>query len=71
MSGSLEEAIQAALPPAKAIAFGADGELVRYRVEGDKAASRNGWVVRYSHPFLAGAFGSWKTGESHTWCEQN
>ena len=47
-----------------------DGKLQRYRIEGDKSGSRNGWAVLYSHPVMAGAFGSWKTGESHTWCEQ-
>lgn len=46
-----------------------DGKLTRYRVEGDKAGSKNGWAVFYSHPAPAGAFGSWKTGESHTWHE--
>lgn len=46
-----------------------DGKLQRYRIEGDKAGSRNGWAVLYSHPVLAGAFGSWKTGESHNWRE--
>lgn len=68
MTQSLIDAIRAAgLAPAKTLEFGADGQLVRYRVEGDKAGSRNGWVVPYSHPFPAGTFGSWKTGESHTW----
>lgn len=46
-----------------------DGKLVRFRVVGDKAGSRNGWAVLHHHPILAGAFGSWKTGESHTWRE--
>lgn len=45
----------------------ADGELERFRVVGDKAGSRNGWAVLRYHPIRAGAFGSWKTGESHTW----
>ncbi len=59
----------AGLGPAKALELREDGKLTRYRVEGDKSGSRNGWAVLYSHPVMAGAFGSWKTGESHTWRE--
>lgn len=44
-----------------------DGRLVRYRVQGDKPGRFNGWAVRHSHPVPAGAFGSWRTGETHTW----
>ena len=44
-----------------------DGALHRYRVDGDKAGSLNGWYVAHldSRPF--GAFGSWKTGQSCSW----
>lgn len=45
----------------------ADGRLHRYRVEGDKAGSCNGWYVLHQDPIPAGAFGSWKTGETYTW----
>ncbi len=45
----------------------ADGLLHRYRVDGDKAGSKNGWMVLdLAHP-AHGAFGSWKTGQSNTW----
>lgn len=44
-----------------------DAPLRRFRVEGDKSGSRNGWAVLHSHPTPAGAFGSWRTGEQHTW----
>lgn len=44
-----------------------DGRIHRFRVIGDKSGSRNGWVVGHLHPVPAGAFGSWKTGVSHTW----
>lgn len=44
-----------------------EGKLERFRVVGDKAGSRNGWAVFHQAPVAAGAFGSWKTGESHTW----
>ena len=71
MTATLIDAMRAAgLAPAKAFEQGADGKLMRYRVEGDKAGSRNGWLVQYRHPVMAGSFGSWKTGDSHTWREQ-
>ena len=67
---SMLQAMQmAGLAPAKALDLVPDGKLRRYRVEGDKAGSTNGWYVLHSHPILAGAFGSWKTGESHNWHE--
>jgi putative DNA primase/helicase len=45
----------------------ADGLLHRYRVEGDKAGSKNGFYVLYAGTIPGGAFGSWKTGETHNW----
>ena len=64
------DAMQAAgLTPAKTIDLVPDGRLHRYRIDGDKAGSRNGWFVLHSQPILAGAFGSWKTGETHSWRE--
>jgi putative DNA primase/helicase len=46
----------------------ADGKIHRFHVDGDKAGSRNGWYVLYGDNGLqAGAFGSWKTGETFTW----
>ena len=44
-----------------------DGKLIRFRAKGDKAGSRNAWAILHIHPLPAGAFGSWRTGESHTW----
>jgi putative DNA primase/helicase len=44
-----------------------EGALQRFRVRGDKSGSRNGWAVFYGGPAPAGSFGSWRTGESHTW----
>ena len=70
MSASMLDAMRAAgLAPAKALDLRDDGKLNRYRVEGDKGGSRNGWYVQHCSPNPAGAFGSWKTGESHTWRE--
>jgi len=70
MTNTLIDAMAAAgLAPAKPLSLTGDGKLIRYRVDGDKAGSKNGWVVYYSHPCPAGAFGTWKTGESHNWHE--
>lgn len=59
----------AGLTPSGDLSLTGDGKLQRFRIEGDKAGSRNGWAVLHSQPVMAGAFGSWKTGETHTWCE--
>ena len=70
MNATMLDAMRAAgLGPAKELNLRDDGKLTRYRVEGDKSGSRNGWAVLHSQPVMAGAFGSWKTGESHTWRE--
>lgn len=45
-----------------------DGDLHRFRVEGDRAGSRNGWYSLHLDGTPAGIFGSWKTSETHTWC---
>jgi putative DNA primase/helicase len=64
---SFLDAMRAAgLPPVKFEPV-ADGRIHRFRVEGDKAGSRNGWCVLYAAPIGHGSFGSWRTGESHTW----
>ncbi|ACB35245.1 conserved hypothetical protein [Leptothrix cholodnii SP-6] len=56
------------LAPAKPLNL-TDGKLERFRVEGDKSGSRNGWAVMYSHPDVWGVVGSWRTGEQHSWRE--
>ena len=67
---TMADAMRAAgLSPAKSIDLVPDGKLHRYRIDGDKAGSLNGWYVQHSTPILAGAFGSWKTSETHTWRE--
>ncbi|MFO1505931.1 MAG: toprim domain-containing protein [Lysobacterales bacterium] len=46
----------------------ADGALHRFNVEGDKPGRRNGWCVLHVDTRGAGgAFGSWRSGASHTW----
>jgi putative DNA primase/helicase len=58
----------AGIEPAGRFDLAADGKLVRYRVDGDKGGSRNGWAVLHDgggRPWAV--FGSWRTGEQHTW----
>ena len=70
MSANILDAMHSAgLAPHKALELREDGKVTRYRVQGDKPGSRNGWAVVYSHPIHSGAFGSWKTGATHTWRE--
>ncbi len=46
-----------------------DGKIHRFQVDGDKSGSKNGWYVFYGDNGLpAGAYGSWKTGKTFTWC---
>ncbi len=47
-----------------------NGELIRFRVEGDSKDSKNGWAVLHGDGIPAGMFGNWKTGESHNWCSK-
>ena len=68
-SSMLDTMRSVGLVPLKALDMQDDGKVHRFRVEGDKAGSANGWYVLHSHPVRAGAFGSWKTGEAHTWRE--
>ncbi|MCW3149288.1 toprim domain-containing protein [Stutzerimonas stutzeri] len=45
-----------------------DGKIHRFHIAGDRADSRNGWYVLHASGLnCAAAFGSWKTGERHTW----
>lgn len=62
----LDAMAAAGLQPHKVVDL-IDGELVRYRVQGDKPGSLNGWAVLYAGTVPAGAFGSWRTNEHHTW----
>lgn len=65
----LRAMLSAGLEPFKDMDIVPDGKLRRYRVRGDRPGSANGWYVLHAQPILAGAFGSWKTGESHNWRE--
>lgn len=48
-------------------AIEADGQLHRFRVEGDKAGSKNAYYVLHLDGRAAGMFGNWKTGLRSTW----
>ena len=47
------------------IAF--DGNFHRFKIEGDKGTEKSGWYVLYGNGLPAGAFGSWRSGESFKW----
>jgi putative DNA primase/helicase len=49
----------------------ADGVLHRFRCDGDKPGSFNGWYVLHLDGTPAGKFGSWRTGFERTWCATN
>jgi len=49
----------------------ADGVLHRFRVEGDKQGSMNGYYTLHLDGAAAGSFGSWKHGVSESWCAIN
>jgi len=49
----------------------ADGALHRYRVEGDKQGTLNGFYVLHTDGLPSGAFGSWKAGINQTWCAKS
>jgi putative DNA primase/helicase len=44
-----------------------DGKIQRYTVDGDRKGSENGWYILHLDDTPAGSFGSWKTGEKHSW----
>lgn len=49
----------------------ADGILHRFHVQGDKTGTQNGWYILFDDGLPTGCFGSWKTGDKHTWCEKS
>ena len=68
MTTTIQDAMAAAgLAPHKAIELTADGKIHRYRGPGDKSGALNWWYVLNGGPEPFGAFGSWRTGETHTW----
>ena len=47
-----------------------DGELHRFRVEGDKANTTNGFYVLHGGEIPAGNFGCWKRSIKTNWCSK-
>ncbi len=45
----------------------ADSQLHRFKVDGDKNGSKNGWYVLFGDGNPKGCFGSWKLGTNDTW----
>lgn len=58
---------EAELAPAEGATLVADGDMHRYRVEGDKPGSKNGWYVLHGERNPVGVFGSWRIGAKHIW----
>ena len=46
-------------------------EIQRFHVDGDKSKTTNGWYILHTDGIPAGEFGSWKSGQSVTWCAKN
>lgn len=45
-----------------------DGKIHRFHIAGDKPGSKNGWYVLHDDGQPAGSFGSWKAGQTFSWC---
>ncbi|MBP7865968.1 MAG: toprim domain-containing protein [Acidobacteria bacterium] len=45
----------------------ADGNLHRFDIPDDKRGRKSGWLVYHPDGIPSGAFGSWRSGESHKW----
>ena len=48
-----------------------DGKLVRFRVDGDRSGTRNGWAVLFGDGIPAGSFGCYKRGIESSWCAKS
>ncbi|MBP7867104.1 MAG: DUF927 domain-containing protein [Acidobacteria bacterium] len=44
-----------------------DGRLHRFDTPGEKRGRKSGWLIYHPEGIPSGAFGSWKSGESHKW----
>jgi len=49
----------------------ADGTIHRFTVDEDRPKSNNGWYLLHIDGIAAGSYGSWKTGETHSWCSKS
>ena len=48
-----------------------DDEIHRFKVDGDKQGSQNGWYILYGGDIPAGGFGCWKRDINKTWKASN
>jgi len=63
--GAIREAGIAITEPER---IGADGNITRFHVDGDRHGSRHGWAVLFQDAHGAGgSFGHWRSGMSGTW----
>ncbi|MBQ9565658.1 MAG: AAA family ATPase [Synergistaceae bacterium] len=44
-----------------------DGNFHRFKIEGDRGTEKSGWYILYGNGLPAGAFGSWRSGETFRW----
>ena len=71
-SSFLQAMAACGIAPSKPLEFVPDLKIRRFRVDGDKPGSRNGWFwCCVESGFYAGAFGSWKTGVSEIWVSKD
>ncbi len=49
----------------------ADGKIHRCEMTGDKKGKKNGWYVLFLDGVPAGSFGSWRTGQTCSWCAKS
>lgn len=67
----IEKMAESGLVAHKDLTIEADGKLKRFRVQGDKSGTKNGWYVLFNDGLMAGSFGNWKTGFTCSWCIKN
>ncbi len=68
----LEALTEAGQAPYKDLALAASGKLVRYRLQDEKSGKTSGWYILFSSAGISvGAFGNWKTDETHKWCSKS
>ena len=44
-----------------------DGRFHRFKIDGDRGTEKSGWYILYENGLPAGAFGSWRSGETFKW----
>ncbi len=71
MAPLIDALLSVGLAPHKPLKLRSDGKIERFRVEGDKAGSLNGWIVYRDGNAPSASFGSWKTGEIHHWAARD